>query len=180
MNNTPLFNHFHLNLHQDENNSHKKPFTSGTISAKFCTAVLNQTAEPENSIQTKGEQHAQRAFFVRSFYTPQARPETLSGSECLSMVVRNGKGSPFADFPLVSVSQPVTHYRPNPEKFSGSPENLPKGLFTMIYKFLTLGERRLRITILANSQAEALSRIQFTQRPVLIARLPSKSEVVYA
>lgn len=39
----------------------------------------------------------------------------------------------------------------------------------MIYKFLT--GSRLKITVHANSKAEALSRIQFASKPLLVARL---------
>ncbi|OOR99452.1 hypothetical protein B0187_05005 [Haemophilus paracuniculus] len=44
-----ISNKIHTNSSERENISRKKPFTSGQISAKFRTAVLNQTAERGNS-----------------------------------------------------------------------------------------------------------------------------------
>ncbi|HDL1260445.1 ash family protein [Mannheimia haemolytica] len=152
-------------------------------------AVAKSAAEPENSNNRHTANSSTpliRAFFVCDIHSSNERLETLRGSErpyelgmsvfghtpILSMVACSGKGSPFAAYRVRAVSQPVTRYRPNPEKFSGSPKNLHTELSAMIYKFLTLtGNKRLKITVQANSKAEALSRIQFTNKPLLVARL---------
>ncbi|GAB1670685.1 ash family protein [Mannheimia haemolytica] len=126
-------------------------------------AVAKSAAEPENSNNRHTANSSTpliRAFFVCDIHSSNERLETLRGSErpyelgmsvfghtpILSMVACSGKGSPFAAYRVRAVSQPVTRYRPNPEKFSGSPKNLHTELSAMIYLFKAVNRLDLRKT----------------------------------
>ncbi|HGO5823785.1 TPA: ash family protein [Mannheimia haemolytica] len=112
-----------------------------------------------------------RAFFVRSTRTPKERLETLRGSERHSMVACSGKGSPFAVFQSSQFSSPLHVTAQTLESLAVASKNLTLELSAMIYKFLLTGSKSLTITIYANSKAEALSRVKFTSKPLLVARL---------
>ncbi|MDP0344078.1 ash family protein [Glaesserella parasuis] len=149
-----------------------------TKSAIFSHVVAKSTAEPENSNDLSvANSTPQACFFIRSTRTPKERLERLS------MVACNGKGFALCCVPLIAVSQPVTRYRPNPEKFSGSLHKFSVELSAMIYKFLLLDKNRLTIRIRANSEAEARQRIKFTSQALCIARfndnLTAKSRGFY-
>lgn len=144
-------------------------FTSGQKSAIFRNARAKSRAEPENSTNLSvANSTPNRAFFVRSFRTPQRTPEALRGSERHSMVACGGKGFALCCIPLIAVSQPVTRYRPNPEKFSGNPDLISVEIAVMLFKFLT--GSRLKITIRANSEQEARQRLQLSESAICIAR----------
>lgn len=108
------------------------------------SVVAKSTTEPENSndllMANTSTPFYYRAFFVRSIRTPKERLERLS------MVACNGKGIALCCVPLVAVSQPVTRYRPNPEKFSGSLHKSLMELSAMIYLFKAVSRRDLRNT----------------------------------
>ncbi|GAB1673061.1 hypothetical protein [Mannheimia haemolytica] len=169
-----------VNKHStDKNNILRKRAIGGILSI----AVAKSTAEPGNSNLTKGEQHAQRAFFVRSTRTPKERLETLRGSECpyelgmsvfghtqiLSMVACNGKGSPFADFLWCQFSSLLHATAQTLESLAVALINQPKDTVMKRFKFLT--GSRLIITIYANNRQEAENKIKWTNKPLLIARL---------
>lgn len=158
--------------------SQKFNFTSGQKSAIFCNAQEKSCAEPGNSNDLQladSSTPLNRAFFVRSTRTPKERQETLRGSERHSMVACNGKGSPFAVFQLSQFSSPLHVTAQTLESLAVAPQKSQLELSAMIYKFLTLtGTKRLKITISANSKAEALSRVQFCNKPLLIARLQNQ------
>ncbi|MDG6327081.1 ash family protein [Glaesserella parasuis] len=131
--------------------------------------VAKSTTEPENSNDLLMANSTPRAcFFIRSTRTPKERLERLS------MVACNGKGFALCCVPLVAVSQPVTRYRPNPEKFSGSLHKSLMELSKMFYTFLFI-HSRLRISVFANSLTEAYSRLPKSDvKPLLIARKSSR------
>ena len=116
------------------------------------------TAEPENSNDLlMANNSAPCAFFIRSTRTPQQ-----NGLKCpFSMVACSGKGFALCCVPLVAVSQPVTRYRPNPEKFRGNSLNLTNGVHAM-KQFIFAAIRRtdltnhiVKIRINANTEQEA-------------------------
>ncbi|MEG9491175.1 host cell division inhibitor Icd-like protein [Mannheimia indoligenes] len=163
----------------DENNILRKRAVGGILSH----AMTKSIAEPGNSNLTKGEQHAQRAFFVRSTRTPKERLETLRGSECpnelgmsvfghtqiLSMVACNGKGSPFADFLWCQFSSLLHVTAQTLESLAVALINQPKDTVMKRFKFLT--GSRLIVTIYANNRQEAENKIKWTSKPLLVARL---------
>lgn len=64
---------------------------------------------------------------------------------------------------LKAVVEPLSH------PFSDKPLSLTKTFKTMLYKFLSIqGDKRLKITVYANSKAEALNRIQWLNNPLCI------------
>ncbi|MDY5106607.1 MAG: ash family protein [Actinobacillus minor] len=122
----------------------KISFTSGQNSRKFSSVVAKSTTEPGNSndlsVANTSTPFYYRAFFVRSTRTPKERLERLS------MVACNGKGIALCCVPLIAVFQPVTRYRPNPGKFSGSLHKYSVELSAMIYLFKAVSRRDLRNT----------------------------------
>ncbi|QNS16178.1 ash family protein [Mannheimia bovis] len=111
-----------------------------------------------------------RAFFVRSLRTPKENALSV----LLSMVGRNGQRLIVGCFPCIAVFHPVMLYR-QAWKLAVVPNLIYTELSSMIYKFLLLGSQRLKITVHANNKAEALSRVQFTSKPLLVARLRNAS-----
>lgn len=153
---------------QDENFSLSKISNMDYISLAFAKS----RAERRNSnlyTANTSTPFNDRAFFVRSTRTPK-ECYNLARS---SMMACNGKGSPFAVFRVLQFSTPLHAIARIVENSAIAPKQLNTELSAMIYKFLTLntGSKRLRISIFANSLEEALSKCQFTQRPLLIARL---------
>lgn len=128
--------------------------------SKASREKLNFTQKANNSTPLN------RAFFVRCIRTPQK-----SGFRRLfSMVGRNRHALRVAAFLLWAVSHPVTLYRPNREKFSGSSSTFTKGLSAMKrFIFMTTGELRLKITLYAHSREEAERKIRWTSTPICIA-----------
>lgn len=157
--------------------SRKFNFTSGQKSAIFCNAQAKSCAEPANSNDLQLADSStpfNRAFFVRSTRTPKERLETLRGSERHSMVACSGKGSPFAVFQLSQFCSPLHVTAQTLQSLAVAPQKSQLELSAMIYKFLLPGSKRLKITINANSKAEALSRVQFASKPLLVARLQNQ------
>ncbi|WP_236650850.1 hypothetical protein [Mannheimia pernigra] len=168
-------------------------FSKSENSIYSILAVAKSAAEPGNSNLTKGEQHAQRAFFVRSTRSPKERLETLRGSECLyelgmsvfghtpilSMVACNGKGSPFADFLWCQFSSLLHATAQTLESLAVALINQPKDTVMKRFKFLT--GSRLIITIYANNRQEAENKIKWANKPICIGlNLPSIQGVQYA
>ncbi|MDG6317392.1 host cell division inhibitor Icd-like protein [Glaesserella parasuis] len=81
------------------------------------------------------------------------------------MVACNGKGFALCCVPLIAVSQPVTRYRPNPEKFSGSLHKFSVELSAMIYKFLCLNRTKHTYnqeTLYIQADSEEQARLQLS------------------
>lgn len=138
-------------------------------------AVAKSTAEPRNSnnlLMANKSTPNYRAVFVCSERTPKENTKTKIGF-CifLSMVAFDGKGFALCCVPLVAVFEPVKRYRPTLESLAVAPNKSLMELSSMIYKFLLLGSQRLKITVRANNKAEALSKVKFNSKPLLIARL---------
>lgn len=123
-----IMNEIHQKSQKDEFISPKNHLTPLTKAIYIALAMAKSIAEPGNSTNLSvANSTPNRAFFVRSFRTPQRTPEALRGSERHSMVACGGKGFALCCIPLIAVFQPVTRYRPNPEKFSGSPSEFILG-----------------------------------------------------
>ncbi|QIA77706.1 ash family protein [Rodentibacter caecimuris] len=111
-----------------------------------------------------------RAFFVRSVYAPIQN--NLSFDRLFPMVERNRKGFALCRFPCMTVSDPVTFYRPIVRSLAVVPEKFIQGLSTMLFKFLLLGDKRLRLFIYAKTEAEARQRLNLTpENALFIARI---------
>lgn len=140
---------------------------------EFGTLALQSqktTAEPRNSNHLSLAQNTPIAcFFMRSAHAPQerlARP---------SMVACSGKGSALCCFPVMTVFEPVTRYRPKASKLQAvALQKSSLELLAMFYKFLIIGENRLKISILASNEKEARSLLSLTSTAVLITRTPAK------
>ncbi|MDP0328061.1 host cell division inhibitor Icd-like protein [Glaesserella parasuis] len=122
--------------------------------------VAKSTTEPENSNDLYlANSTPQACFFIRSTRTPKERLERLS------MVACNGKGFALCCVPSIAVSQPVTRYRPNPEKFSGSLHKSYLELSKMIYKFLCLNRTKHTYnqeTLYIQADSEEQARLQLS------------------
>ncbi|OOF56070.1 hypothetical protein BKL49_10835 [Rodentibacter myodis] len=87
------------------------------------------------------------------------------------MVERIGQRLIVGCVPLVAVFHPDTFYR-QAWKLAVDVYNLPTEFSTMIYKFLLLGNKRLRLSIYAKTEAEARQRLDLTPDTALfIARI---------
>ena len=115
------------------------------------------------SIKANTSTPLNRAFFVRNFRTPQK-----SGfCRLFSMVGRNRHAYAWLLSFIEQFSHPVTPYRPNCEKFSGSSSKFNKGLSKMLFRFFT--GRKPTYTI----QAEVRQKLGLSQNAVCVARYPS-------
>ncbi|MEG9489622.1 ash family protein [Mannheimia indoligenes] len=168
-------NEIHLLSNTDENLSPISKLLKSAILGYYALAVAKSAAEPGNSNDlylADSSTPLNRAFFVRGTRTPKENHFPKFGeSEFLSMVACNGKGSPFAVFQVSQFSSPLHVTAQTLESLAVAPQNLYLELSAMIYKFLLLGSQRLKITVHANNKAEALSRVQFASKPLLVARL---------
>ena len=91
------------------------------------------------------------------------------------MVACNGKGFALCCIPVIAVFEPVTRYRPKASKLQAvALQKSSLELLAMFYKFLIIGENRLKISILASNEKEARSLLSLTSTAVLIARTPAK------
>ncbi|MDO4626583.1 MAG: host cell division inhibitor Icd-like protein [Pasteurellaceae bacterium] len=111
--------------------------TAGLFSRYLTFAAAKSVAERDNSINLpKANNHTRQAcFFIHSIRTSKERFKKA----CSSMVACSGKGSPFADLPLVSVCHPVTRYRQSVTTFAVTLEKLTKGVTAMfIYIFAAI------------------------------------------
>lgn len=189
-----------MNLNQEyykqcEIFSQEKSFTSGQIFNTFHNVVAKSTTERENSnylpkaniISTPKN----RAFFVCGLHTPKERLETLRGSErhyelgtpksghtqILSMVACSGQGIALGCSPLVAVFSPRYTLSPyTVRSVSDSPAKFTKGLLAMLFKFITLGEKRLKITVHARNEQEARNKL-ICSHAVLFARINTKGGI---
>ncbi|MFA9500870.1 ash family protein [Mannheimia sp. E30BD] len=170
----------HHNSAKSENISRIHKLLNSVILSYYAHAVAKSAAEPGNSNLTKGEQHAQRAFFVRSTRTPKETTQLkIQPSEFLSMVACNGKGSPFADFLWCQFSSPLHATAQTLESLAVALINQPKDTVMKRFKFLT--GSRLIITIYANNRQEAENKIKWINKPICIGlNLPSIQGVQYA
>ncbi|MDD0823114.1 ash family protein [Mannheimia sp. AT1] len=171
----PFSNSIHHKLDELENISHTKAFTDLTLLGYSLSVVAKSTAEPRNSnnlYTANSSTPLNRAFFVRSSRTPKESGLPKFGhTPFLSMVACSGKGSPFAVFRVSQFSSPLHVTAQTLESLAVAPKRLNTELSAMIYKFLLLGSQRLKITVRANNKAEALSKVKFNSKPLLIARL---------
>ncbi|WP_238348743.1 ash family protein [Mannheimia sp. ZY171111] len=137
--------------------------------------VAKSTTERQNSndLYTANKSMPfNRAIFVCSTHTPKENNlPTFGQIAFLSMVACNGKGSPFAVFRVSQFLTPLHVTAQIVRSLAVAPEKSNTELSSMIYKFLLLGSQRLKITVHANNKAEALSRVQFASKPLLVARL---------
>ncbi|AHG87296.1 phage P4 Ash-like protein [Bibersteinia trehalosi USDA-ARS-USMARC-190] len=85
------------------------------------TQSEKEIAEPGNSFNlSKANSTPNRAFFVRNFRTPKENNQLkIQQVAFLSMVERNGKGSPFAVFLLKRFSSPLRSTAQILESLSG-------------------------------------------------------------
>nr|WP_082024867.1 host cell division inhibitor Icd-like protein [Necropsobacter massiliensis] len=118
----------------------KKHFTKCGGFWHYFAVVAKSTAEPENSNHLSVAQNTPIAcFFMRSAHAPQerlARP---------SMVACSGKGFALCCFPLMTVSQPVTRYRPSLRTLAVTSNQFFSGV-TQMYQFIFAGIRRTDLT----------------------------------
>ena len=118
----------------------KKRFTKCGGFWHYFAVVAKSTAEPENSNHLSVAQNTPIAcFFMRSAHAPQerlARP---------SMVACSGKGFALCCFPLMTVSQPVTRYRPSLRTLAVTSNQFFSGV-TQMYQFIFAGIRRTDLT----------------------------------
>lgn len=118
----------------------KKNFTKCGVFWHYSDAVAKSTAEPENSNYLYTAQNTPIAcFFMRSAHAPQkrlARP---------SMVACSGKGFALCCFPCMTVSQPVTRYRPSLRTLAVTSNQFLHGV-TQMYQFIFAGIRRTDLT----------------------------------
>lgn len=118
----------------------KKRFTKCGGFWHYFAVVAKSTAEPENSNYLYTAQDTPIAcFFMRSVHAPQerlARP---------SMVACSGKGLALCCFPCMTVSQPVTRYRPSLRTLAVTSNQFLHGV-TQMYQFIFAGIRRTDLT----------------------------------
>ena len=118
----------------------KKRFTKCGGFWHYFAVLAKSTAEPENLNHLSVAQNTPIAcFFMRSAHAPQerlARP---------SMVACSGKGFALCCFPLMTVSQPVTRYRPSLRTLAVTSNQFFSGV-TQMYQFIFAGIRRTDLT----------------------------------
>ncbi|MFU2112840.1 ash family protein, partial [Glaesserella parasuis] len=103
------------NIQQNNNSNELFSLYKNQTKIYALAVVAKSITEPQNSNDLSvANSTPQACFFIRSTRTPKERLERLS------MVACNGKGFALCCVPLIAVSEPVTRYRPNPQKFSGS------------------------------------------------------------
>lgn len=83
----------------------------------------------------------------------------------------------FGCVPVIAVFHPAKRYRQTVESKAIVLQKSSLELLAMFYKFLIIGENRLKISILASNEKEARSLLSLTSTAVLIARTPAKKEV---
>ncbi|MEE3700294.1 ash family protein [Mannheimia haemolytica] len=140
----------HHNSAKSENISRTHKLLNSIVLGYYAHAVAKSAAEPGNSnnLQLANKSTPlNRAIFVCSTRTPKETTQLkIQPSEFLSMVACNGKGFALCYVPIVVVFQPVTRYRPNPGKFSGSLHQTQLELSAMIYLFKAVSRLDLRKT----------------------------------
>ena len=133
---TMTTSHFSKIFHQFA----KKRFTKRGGFWHYFAVVAKSTAEPENSNHLSVAQNTPIAcFFMRSAHAPQKRLVRPS------MVACSGKGFALCCFPLMTVSQPVTRYRPSLRTLAVTSNQFINGV-TQMYQFIFAGIRRTDLT----------------------------------
>ena len=118
----------------------KKRFTKCGGFWHYFGVVAKSTAEPENSNHLSLAQNTPIAcFFMRSAHAPQERLVRQS------MVACGGKGFALCCFPVMTVSQPVTRYRPSLRTLAVTSNQFFTGV-TQMYQFIFAGIRRTDLT----------------------------------
>ncbi|WP_440210593.1 ash family protein [Actinobacillus pleuropneumoniae] len=111
-----------------------------------------------------------RAIFVCGLHTPKERYNLA----CSSMVACSGQGFALDCFPCIAVFPPRYTLSPyTVESVSDSPSKFIQGLLAMLFKFITLGEKRLKITVHARNEQEARNKL-ICSHAVLFARINTK------
>lgn len=180
----------HTKINHCKNHSYKDHLLSRTTEQKNILqpvaligypvlVVAKSTAERQNSNNlylANSSTPLTRAFFVRSLRTPQERLELQESPECLSMVGRNGKGSPFAVFQVSQFLTPLRSTAQTVRSLAVVPKNFYLELSKMLFKFLLLGEKRLTVRIRAKSETEARQRLNLSKSTAIcIARFSDNS-----
>lgn len=118
-----------------------------------------------------------RAFFVRSIRTPQK-----SGFfRLFSMVGRNRHAYAWLLSLYEQFFHPVTLYRPNRGRFSGSSSKVIQGLSAMIYQFLGISRQHYdqtkaeQIRILADNETQARAFAARDYVLIPLGRLPDSA-----
>ncbi|WP_410677657.1 ash family protein [Avibacterium paragallinarum] len=146
--------------------------TTSPQPAYTCHAFAKSKASREKLSKVKANSTPTRAFFVRTFCTPKENHLAI----IRSMMACSGQSLRLASFPLLLVSHPATRYRQTVRSSAIAFNQFSKGLLAMIYKFLLLGEKRLKIAILANSEQEARQRLNLPRdKAAFIARIKGAS-----
>lgn len=114
-----------------------------------------------------------RAIFVCSLRTPK---ENQSAQNCadyfLSMIACDGQRLIVGCLPDMAVFHPVTSYRQIVESLAIALNIKYQELSQMLFKFLLLGENRLRISIRATSEQQARAQLNLNRNnSVFIARI---------
>ncbi|WGE43037.1 ash family protein [Actinobacillus equuli] len=171
-----------MNLNQEhykqcEIFSQEKSFTSGQIFNKFHNVIAKSMTERENSNNLSKANITStpknRAFFVCGLHTPKERYNLA----CSSMVACSGQGIALGCFPLIAVFSPRYTLSPyTVRSVSDSPSKFIKGLLAMLFKFITLGEKRLKITVHARNEQEARNKL-ICSHAVLFARINTKGGI---
>lgn len=159
-------------LHENAQNNLQSVVKIGTLSPQS----KKTTAEPENSNYLYTAQNTPIAcFFMRSAHAPQkrlARP---------SMVACNGKGFALCCFPCMTVSQPVTRYRPSLRTLAVTSNQFLHGV-TQMYQFIFALMRTptdcLKVRILADNEHQARARFDCGDSLLFVGRINQNSRKI--
>ncbi len=182
-----------VNYTLNEKLSQFKCLTSSDVSNTFDNVITKLMTERGNSnlLYTANKSTPlNRAIFVCKLNTPKESNQTKTGFvvflsnefnwlnvefvKSLSMVAFSGQRLIVGCIPCITVFHPAKRYRQTVESEVIAPQNLYTELLAMFYKFLIIGENRLKISILASNEKEARSLLSLTSAAVLIARTPAK------
>lgn len=95
------------------------------------------------------------------------------------MVERRGQPLAVGYFPFEVVSHPFTLYRPTVRSLAESLRKYQKETAKMLYKFILLGENRLKLSIRANTEQQARQQLNLTQlQAVFVARINTRGRYV--
>ncbi len=186
-----------VNYTSNEKLSQFKSLTSSEFSNTFDNVITKLITERGNSnklsLANTSTPLNNRAFFVRKLNTPKESNQTktvfiafLSNEfnrlnvefvKSLSMVAFSGQRLIVGCVPVIAVFHPAKRYRQTVESKAIVLQKSSLELLAMFYKFLIIGENRLKISILASNEKEARSLLSLTSTAVLIARTPAKKEV---
>ena len=127
------------------------------------------TAEPENSNHLSLAQNTPIAcFFMRSAHAPQERLVRQS------MVACGGKGFALCCFPVMTVSQPVTRYRPSLRTLAVTSNQFFTGvtqMYQFIFALMRTPKQSLKIRILADNEQQARARFTHGDTLLFVGRI---------